>query len=404
VTRIIVAAADSPPPAEAKVVTSLATACREAAALGVDIVELHFNGVREESSFDVSSPKLSIRNGRGFRPTIVFRPSFADLDWDRRMVRVGGGTLDWSGIHLRLELPAEPADSWAMFSLRGFDSLELQDAVLTICNANAQGALLQDRVSWVEVVDAPRPEPSVTADTEAAPTRAIPPYIGLSNCVARGQATLIRCEKATPLRISGRQCLLVLSDYMLDVGGRDTKPVQLDARIELSLKNVTAVLGQGLCRLNSDTSAPFQLDLVTDCKNSILHIKDTKAALIDRRGIRDLAELDKHLYVRGRDNFYPGSDILLRLHPAGEPQNVLTYGFTGRNESWYQEESPRFTLMWKSLPATDLPLDRHLPADYLLDESEQNPAQLDGGETPAGADAAQLPTSSDSERARDSRL
>ena len=76
------------------------------------------------------------------------------------MIRVGGGTLEWSGVHLRLELPAEPADSWALFSLHGFDSLELQDAVLTICNANAQGLLLQDRVSWVDVGDAPRPEPS----------------------------------------------------------------------------------------------------------------------------------------------------------------------------------------------------------------------------------------------------
>ena len=58
---------------------SLATACREAAALGVETIELHFNGVREEKSFDISSPKLTIRNGRGFRPTVVFRPSFADL-------------------------------------------------------------------------------------------------------------------------------------------------------------------------------------------------------------------------------------------------------------------------------------------------------------------------------------
>ena len=210
--------------------------------------------------------------------------------------------------------------------------------------------------------------------------------------MARGQATLIRCQKATPLRISGRQCLFVLSQGLLDVGGRDTKPVQMDARIELSLKNVTAVLGGGLCRLSSDALTPFQLDLVTDCKNSILYLTDPQAALIERRGIRDLGELEKHLYVRGRDNFYPGSDLLLRLNPTGDPQDFVTYGFAGRSESWYQEESPRFTLMWKSLPAVDLPLDRHLPADYLLDESEQNPALYDGGETQAGADTTLLPS------------
>ena len=70
----------------------------------------------------------------------------------------------------------------------------------------------------------------------------------------------------------------------------------------------------------------------------------------------------------------------------------MTFGFADRSESWYQEESPRFTLIWKSLPAADLPLDRHVPADYLLDENEQNPALYDGGETHAGVDATLLPS------------
>lgn len=400
VTRIIVAAADHAAPADAKQAVSLAAACREAAALGVDTIELHFNGIREESAFSISSPKLSIRNGLGFRPTIVFRPGFEELAEERRMIRVGGGSLEWSGVHVRLELPADPADGWALFSLRTCDMVDLQDAVLTVCNVNAQGVLLQDRVSVLEWMESPQPASFDGWGAEEAGERAIPPYIGLSNCVVRGQATLVRCERAVPLRISGRQCLLVLSDSLLVAGGRVSKPVQLDARIELALKQVTAVLGRGLCRLSSDTLTPFQLDLVTDCKYSILYLPDASAALIERRGVRDLAELDKHLYVRGRDNFYPGSNILLRLNPDGDPGTALTYGFTSRSESWYQEESPRFTLMWKSLPSASLPLDQHQPSDYLLDQSESNPARYNGGETQAGVDVSQLPPTSDAEPAR----
>ena len=397
VTRIIVAAEDVPQLPDAKSVASLDAACREAAALGVDTIELHFHGLREESPLDIASPRLRIRNGPGFQPTVVFRPGAEDLAGQRRMIRVGGGSLEWSGVHLRLELPPEPADGWALFSLQASDLLDLEDAVFTICNANAQGSLRQDRVSVVEWIDAPRGEPFDPASAEESVKRAIPPYIQLSNCVARGQATLIRCDKAVPLRISGRQCLLVLSEYLLDAGGRDTKPVQLDARIELALKHVTAALGKGLCRLRSDPGAPFQLDLVTDCKHSILYLTDANAALIERRGVRELAELEKRLYIRGRDNFYPGSDILLRLAPDGDPQTDLTYGFAGRSESWYQEESPRFSLMWKSLPSDDLPLDQHLPSDYLLDDSEHNPARYNGDAPHAGVDVSQLPVISDTE-------
>ena len=169
--------------------------------------------------------------------------------------------------------------------------------------------------------------------------------------MARGQATLIRCEKATPLRIVCRQSLLATPDWLLDVGGTDIKPTQLDARIDLTLKNVTAALGQGLCRLSSDSLAPFQLDLLTDCKSNILYLTGASAVLIERRGVRELSELEKHLYIRGRDNFYPGSNILLRLNPSGDPQKFVDCGFSGRSESWYQEESPRFSLLWKSSPA-----------------------------------------------------
>ncbi len=391
VQRLIVAATGMAAPPDAKVVPSLAAACREASALGVEIIELQFDGVREESSLDISSPRLTIRNADGFHPAILFRPNFEDLAWERRMIRVAGGNLDWHGVHVRMELPSEPADNWAIFSLHGCVSLDLQDAVLTVANADSQGRLLQDRVALIEVAAVQRSDPAAGSAAEDAAQRVIPPYLGLSNCVARGQATLIHCEQATPLRIVCRQSLLVTSDWLLDCDGTDTKPVQMDARIELSLKNVTAALGQGLCRLSSDTLRPFQLDLLTDCKNSILYVTHAGSPVIERRGIRELAELEKHLYLRGRDNFYPGSTILLRLNPTGDPQSFVDCGFAGRSESWYQEESPRFSLMWKSLPSPESPLDRHIPADYLLDDSEQNPALLNGGETRAGVDNGLLP-------------
>lgn len=390
VERLLVGLENGPAPPGAKRVRSLETACREADLLGAKVIELHFDGPREASSLEITSPQLTIRSGAGFQPTVVFRPGYQDLALDRRMIRVDGGRLEWQGVQVRMELPGAPADSWTLFSLRACDSLDLQDTVLTIAVAGSKDAPLQDRVTLVEIAETPPASPAGAETDDAAP-RVIPPYIGLSHCVVRGRGTLIHCEKATPLRIVCRQSWLAMSDWLLDVGGTETKPAQLDARIDVALKNVTAVLGQGLCRLSSDALAPFQLDLVTDCKNSILYLTGANAALIERRGIGDLAELEKHLYIRGRDNFYPGSDILLRLNPNGDPQQFVDCGFADRSESWYQEESPRFTLLWRSAPAPERPLDQHAPADYLLDESEENPALLDGGETRAGVDAALLP-------------
>ncbi len=156
-----------------------------------------------------------------------------------------------------------------------------------------------------------------------------------------------------------------------------------------------------MCRLSSTEEAPYQLDLVTDCKDSILLVPVSNAALIERRGASDIAELEKRLYVRGRDNFYLGSMALLRINPVGDPSEYVDFGFEKRSEPWYQEQSPRFTLMWKTLPPAGVPEDRQMPDDYLLDDSEQNPAIYSGGESRAGVDPSILPGVPDAPR-RDS--
>ena len=116
VERIIVAAADGPAPPAPNSFAPWPPPAAKPARWAAKLIELHFNGAREESPLDISSLQLTIRNGVGFHPAIVFRPSFQDLAWDRRMIRVGGGRLEWQGVHVRMELPREPADSWAMFS------------------------------------------------------------------------------------------------------------------------------------------------------------------------------------------------------------------------------------------------------------------------------------------------
>jgi serine/threonine-protein kinase len=392
VDRIIVAVGDVPGTGGAKVVGSLSSACLEAASLGVEVIELHFNGTRPERPLDVASRRLTIRNGPGFSPTVVFQPMLEDLSSDRQMIRVDGGQLDWRGVHLRLELPPEPAESWSLFHLKGIERLDVQDSVFTVCNVNEAGDLPQDRVAFFTIEELALAQ-SLGSEDHSAPS--IPPHVGLSNCLARGEATLVRCEQASPFRIVCRQCLLVMSDRLIDIDGAREKPSLVEGGIDVVLKNVTAALGAGLCRLSTTRDAPHQLDLVTDSKSNIICVTDPKAAVIERRGVQGVAEVEKRLYIRGRDNFYLGSLTLLRINPSGNPGEYVDRGFDERNESWFQEESPRFTLMWETFPPPDLPPHRQTAEHYVLDASEHNPAIYDGGDTRAGVDNAALPSTGD---------
>jgi hypothetical protein len=162
-------------------------------------------------------------------------------------------------------------------------------------------------------------------------------------------------------------------------------------RLNLLLRNVTAALRQGLCRLSSDPAAPYQLDLVTDAKNSIVYVTDPNAALIERRGVQGLGDVAKRLYLRGRDNFYLGSTRLLRINPADDPSLYADYDFEQRDASWYLEESPRFRLLWRSAPPVERHEALHTVEDYLLDENENNPARMTSDDVPAGVDPTRLP-------------
>ncbi len=383
-TRIIVGPVGNPIPEGAKPFDTLAAACQEAVALGVTTIELHFNGPREERALTVRAKGLTIRNGQGFRPQIVFRP-VAD---DSRMIQVSGTELIWQGVSVRLDLTTSSAAACSLFYLRNIAALDIQDSVLTIRNLTGEGRVVCNHAAVVELEGETAGLLAPGGDSAAA---SIPPRIELTNCIVRGQAGLLRAEEVVPFSVVCQQSLLVLRDWVIDAGGARSTPRNKPERINLVLKNVTAVLQHGLCRLSSDATALHQLDLVTDSKNSIVYVTDSHAALLERRGVSGTSEVAKRLYVHGRDNFYPGATALLRINPSDDPNQYTDFGFERREESWNLEESPRFSLMWKNPPPKDRTEDLQTPTDYQLDDSENNPARMTSDDVPAGVDQARLP-------------
>ncbi|MCY2993219.1 MAG: protein kinase [Planctomycetota bacterium] len=383
-TRIIVGPVGNAIPEGAKPFDTLAAACQEAVALGVTTIELHFNGPREEHALTIRAKGLTIRNGQGFRPQIVFRP----VTDESRMIQVSGTELIWQGVSVRLDLTMSSAAACSLFYLRNTAALDIQDSVLTIRNLTDEGRVVCNHAAVVELEGETAGLLAPGGDSAAA---SIPPRIELENCIVRGQAGLLRAEEVVPFTVVCQQSLLVLRDWVIDAGGARSTPRDKPERINLVLKNVTAVLQHGLCRLSSDATALHQLDLVTDSKNSIVYVTDAHAALLERRGVSGASEVAKRLYVHGRDNFYPGATALLRINPSDDPNQYTDFGFERREESWYQEESPRFSLMWKNPPPTDRTEDVQTPTDYQLDDRENNPARMTSDDVPAGVDQARLP-------------
>lgn len=382
--RILVGPVDGDVPDGTMVAESLAVACQKAAAMGVDTVELHFNGELYERPFEVTAKQLTIRNGKGFTPTIIFQPSSEDMALDRQMIRLGTVELNWQGVHLRFELPRQSA-GWSLFRLRHMSGLQMWDSTVTVRVVDDGGKPLQADAAVFEV------ENGGGLGVPAA-TEGTGPYIRLQQCIVRGRATVVRTKDTSPFRFSCKQCLLVSSDRLLDARETRTGDRPAGGLNNVTLEHVTAVLGQGMCRFWTD-DATFRPAWLTESTNSIVYVTDLQAPIIEWKGISGIDDIAQPLYVQKGCNFYPGSMTLLRVNPTGDPSQYMNYDFGQHDAIWYlEDEPPRFALSWEEEPPLALTEDLQTPANYTIADREDNPARNVGDGTPAGADPNLLPT------------
>ena len=94
-------------------------------------------------------------------------------------------------------------------------------------------------------------------------------------------------------------------------------------------------------------------------------------------------------YLSGSGNYYPDDTVLLRISPIGNPTTAQEYTLRNRHEArqekWYDEQPSPGMVMWRQLPASDIPVERQSKIDYQLEDSPDNPAGQ------AGFDPQQLP-------------
>jgi hypothetical protein len=270
--------------------------------------------------------------------------------------------------------------------------LHLQGCTITIDNgANGKG-ILHDRVSFIEISRPPAPDPMELGPLS---TDALPRLVRLSRCIARGQATLVRAEEMVPFRLDWEQGLLVTTQRLVEMDGAAREPRDWDERVDVVLRNVTAVARGGLFLVTLNPSAPHQLELSARSFDSIF-LLGNNAPFTEQRGAPRQDNLRWRPNLGGADNFYQHSDLIFRIDLSRDGGESIEYRLDQREEAlaegWYEEKRPYSKVEWQSPPPADLPAHLHTKEHYLLDESLKNPAARSSqGGRPAGFDPAQLP-------------
>jgi serine/threonine-protein kinase len=361
----------------AHVFSSLRAACNNAKS--GDTIELRFNRRMLEEPITILNMKLTIRAGEGFRPVVGFRPEPNPLKYPPSMLSIVGGQLHASNIHWELDLPRDLPGDWALVESRLAEMLHFEKCSFTIRNASLGQTAFHAGVAFFDI-KAPFGAGGMAIDPAAMGDQVV--TIDMKDCVARGEAALVRDNELQALRLHWDNGLLATSERLLVAAGGSTEPREA-RRVQINLRHVTAMLHGGLALLTDSDDAPYQLFAEFNCTDSILATTN-RAPLIEQRGSDSVGEYLARLQWTGDHDFFGGVDVFWQISSGAAQTSSKQMDFDAWQQFWASrsKSATNSPLAWKNLPRSDLPYHAHTPDDYALDASAPgNPAV--GGATDA---------------------
>jgi hypothetical protein len=260
----------------------------------------------------------------------------------------------------------EPVDRWSLFELHDVELLSLIQSTMTIRNDVGRRAARHPHVAFFALGTAGRS--GTDASVGDAPFNSS--AIDLLECIARGEAVLVRTTADVPMRLSWSNGLLVTTERLLDVSGTTRRPAE-GSYVEIDLDHVTAVVDDGLVRLEAGEEAPYQRTVAVHCTNSIL-MTHPGAALVEQRGPGALEAVAEPFLFSGRLNFYPEAQHIFRLvESTTDLEARRVDGFSAWARSW-NEQLPHRDVRWVELPPADRPVNELTEADYAIIEKSSN--------------------------------
>lgn len=349
---------------------SLSAAC--AMANSGDVIELRYNGFREERPVTLANVRITIHAGAGYTPGVRFRPSEMDpVRYRRSMFALSGGRLQWMQVDVQLELPREvSAENWSLFDLQGGQTLRMEHCRLTIRNASDQLGAYHPNVAFFRV----RAPMEAGAGLTPVPAEQ-PASVELVNTVVRGEAAIVHAEELQPLRLLCENGLLATSEQLLVADGSPLAQPAGDL-VELELRHVTLGAARGMCLCSTSPAAPHPRRVQVFCADSIL-VGGAGTALIEHAGLDREAAARQGFSWNGDRNFYESWSVFWRVRESAADSVPLDWSFEQWRAHWgiEGENLPvRAQVGWQKGSPPEGPFHLRTPADYQLRADSANPA------------------------------
>lgn len=330
-----------------------------------EVIELMFNGRREERSIVLNNLNLTVRAARGYAPVLVFRPSTSVPDGARAMVVVSGGRLTLVDVACELELSTDAKGSTSLFELEASEGLTLRNCTLTARD------LAWDRGSPVRAAMITLVTPAIFSTMPQSDTNELidATTIELEHCIARGEANFLSAPQPWPFSLSWDNGLVALGGRLLDARGA-AGGLEAGVECELDLRHLTAAVPLGLCRFVSDGAAMTLPTVDVRLADSIVQVAGD-GALIEHVGANPLAQSPKSFIWRGQRNVYDLQNFWRTSSDEDLPFSGTNKEFGDWLAIWKEREvqGRQSAIVWQRKAPPTRPMHLRTTSDYLLDSS-----------------------------------
>ncbi len=337
-----------------------------------NVIELRYNGPREQAPIRLANRRLTIRGGEGFEPVMVFRPDGNDpIEQPRSMISVASGELTLVNLALAFEVAREiPAEQWSLFEVLGGARLNVQRSTFSVSNATDDHRAYHPDVAFFRTRTASGTGRITADDAKPSP----PVTIELADCAVRGQAALLRTEVDQAVEFDWENGVLATSEPAFSVAAART-PAD-DGAIVVNLRHITAWVGGGLLAMTDRQSATRPLPTQIVLSDSIL-AGVPGVPLVDQYA-EEAESAYRRIRFQGNRNFYEGIDLFWRLRGPDDAQSPILFDFEGWQAHWGSEDENLPSVdrvQWQQAPTPPLAVHRVHVADFALADAAGNPAR-----------------------------
>ena len=366
---------------------SLEAACSSAE--DGSVIELRFNGRRQEPPLAITNQNITIRGAKGYQPVIEFRSVDVPAEgYQTRMMTVKGGSLNLVNLHFVLPIEKEVrGDKWSLFSLEGVRRLRFQNVSATVVNPTRRDVTL-----FALTPDSRSPAgeiPMMNGGVEQLPWE-----FEFTNCFFRGGCQVFTMAHTEPGRVTCQNTVIAVSRGFFRQTGEPNAP-RAGGKLELKMDHVTCLLGGSLIELESgDQFARELLPVQVTARNNIF-ASTVGGEFIAMTGQTAGSDFQKLLQYDGEKNYFSQFAVFWAIRSLQGTADFDTLDF----EQWINWGEPitevgshQAAVVWQQRVDQVEPWD--MTADsFRLDRNAIGNRAVEGADdgSDAGANLAELP-------------